>query len=285
MDIAYPVAEMPAANQKVSTTVSQITAGGPATNAAVTFAFLGGKTTLISAVGQHALSAVIRQDLQRHNICLHDIAGRQTGPPPVSSILVLPNGDRSVVSANANAFPDLNAELDREWFGQARFVLVDGHYPALCHAAATHARAAGLDVILDAGSWKQGTPALLSHTTIALCSNDFRPPGCATTDEVFDFLTRSGVQRIAITRGADSILYVDHGASGEIPVERIKPLDTTAAGDVFHGAFCYRFSMCSEFADALRFAAKAATFSCRHIGTRSWMDAFPTQSSYKFYFP
>ncbi len=271
VDIAYPVEQVPAPNQKVSTPVPEIAAGGPATNAAVTFAFLGGRSTLVTAVGQHALASVVRQDLEQCNVTLHDVAAQQQGLPPVSSILVLPNGDRSVVSANAKAFPELRIETRAEWFDEVRFVLIDGHYPALCNAVAREARAAAIDVVLDAGSWKDGTPALLPNTNIALCSNDFRPPGCVTTDDVFRFLSSRGVERVAITRGAESILYMEKGLRGEIAVNPVKAVDTTGAGDVFHGAFCYRFSLSRDFKDALSFAAKVATFSCMHVGTRSWM--------------
>lgn len=274
VDIAYRVSEIPAPNQKVSTAAPQIAAGGPATNAAVTFAFLGGKSVLISAIGQHALSSVIRKEMEQYDICLHDIAEAQCTPPPLSSILVLPNGDRTVVSANANAFPDLNVERKSGLFNHARFVLLDGHYPALCNVIACEGRAAGLEIILDAGSWKERMSELLPNITIALCSNDFLPPGTETTAEVFQYLSDHGIERVAVTRGANSIPYMNDGVFGEIPVEHINEADTTAAGDVFHGAFCYRFSLGHDFVDALAFAAKVATFSCMHSGTRSWMSAF-----------
>ena len=274
VDLGYRVNEIPGPNQKVSTAAPLVAAGGPATNAAITFAFLGGKSTLITAVGGHALGAVIRQDLEHFGVSLHDIAAGQTAMPAVSSILVLPNGERSVVSANAKAFPELKIEIDREWLDGARFVLIDGHYPALCNTVASEARAAGLDVILDAGSWKEGMDALLSKATVALCSHDFRPPGCASSDDVFQRVVDGGVARVAITRGAESILYRGDAKCGEVAVENVQAVDTTGAGDVFHGAFCYRFSLVRDFADALNFAAKIATFSCGHLGTRSWMEAF-----------
>ena len=81
---------------------------------------------------------------------------------------------------------------------------------------------------------------------------------------------------MAITRGAESILYMHNGKIGEIPVERVEPVDTTGAGDIFHGAFCYRFSKPGhDFVDALTFAAQIATSTCLHIGTRAWMEALP----------
>ena len=65
VDVSYTVDAVPRRNQKISVKAQLITPGGPATNAAATFAFLGGRTTLVTAVGAHPLSAVIRDDLTR----------------------------------------------------------------------------------------------------------------------------------------------------------------------------------------------------------------------------
>ena len=63
VDISYAVEEIPKPNQKISVPEQLVNAGGPATNAAVTFAFLGGHATLASAVGRSPLSRIIRDDL------------------------------------------------------------------------------------------------------------------------------------------------------------------------------------------------------------------------------
>lgn len=81
---------------------------------------------------------------------------------------------------------------------------------------------------------------------------------------------------MAITRGAAPIIYLDNRKRGKIPVERVRPTDTLGAGDIFHGAFCYQASQRGQsFRDSLGFAARVATFSCLHLGTRLWMEAFP----------
>src|ERR1700723_2996193 len=73
VDISYTVDDFPQGNQKISVPAQLITAGGPATNAAATFAFLGGRTTLVTAVASHALAARIRDDLAHFSIRLHDM--------------------------------------------------------------------------------------------------------------------------------------------------------------------------------------------------------------------
>ena len=179
VDLSYQVDQIPWRNQKISVPAQLITAGGPATNAAATFAFLGGRTTLVTAVGSHALAAVIRSDLARLSIRLHDMARGRRESPPVSSVTVhRASGDRTVVSANAAVFSTVNAEFDPKWLRGVSIVEVDGQYMPLCIAAARAACERGIPVVLDSGSWKPGMPKLLPFLDTVICSGDFRPPGC-----------------------------------------------------------------------------------------------------------
>jgi sugar/nucleoside kinase (ribokinase family) len=277
VDLAYVVDEIPRRNQKISVPNQQLSAGGPATNASVTFSFLGGRSALITAVGTHPLGTVIRQDLDRFSVSLHDIALQRKEAPPVSSILVVRgSGERTVVSANAAAFGTISAKFNPRWFKDMSIVQVDGHYMALCIAAARLARARSIPVVLDSGSWKEGMADLLPLIDMAICSDDFRPPGCQGDADALEFLVGYGISQVAITRGPSPIMYLDNGKRGKIPVKRLRPTDTLGSGDIFHGAFCYH--ACQErhsFRDCLTFASRVATVSCLHPGTRVWMKAFP----------
>jgi sugar/nucleoside kinase (ribokinase family) len=276
IDLLYVVDEIPRPNAKISVPGQQITSGGPAANAAVTFAALGGSSTLVTAVGQHVLAAAIREEMRRFSVALYDIAPDQSAAPPASSILVLRNtGERTVVSANATAFPPLSFVLDPRWFEDVSILLVDGHYMELCIRAAQLARSRKIPVVLDSGSWKQDMEALLPCVDIAICSDDFRPPGCVDDTDALEFLVRAGPARVGITRGPAPIRYHENGAAGELPVEQVLARDTLGAGDIFHGAFCFRTCQGYTFTDALKFAAQVATFSCCQIGTRAWIESFP----------
>ena len=280
IDLAYAVDEVPRRNQKISVPGQQISAGGPSANAAATFAFLGGRAALVTAVGSHPLGGLIRGDLDHFSVVLHDVARRRKEPPPVSSILVVRGtGERTVVSANATVFSPIDAEFNPRWLRGVRIVQVDGHYMLLCIAAARLARRCGIPVVLDSGSWKSGMNELLRFVDIAICSDDFRPPGCRDVDDVLEFLGEQGIRNIAITRGAGAIRFIDYAERGKIAVERIRPIDTLAAGDIFHGAFCYYACQPNpNFCEALSAAARVATFSCRYPGTRSWMESFSAGS-------
>jgi sugar/nucleoside kinase (ribokinase family) len=276
VDLSYTVDEIPQRNQKVSVGAQGITAGGPAANAATTFALLGGRTALVTAVGSHPLAAIIREDLERSSITLHDMIRSRREPPPVSSILVhRATGERSVVSANAAVLSPIAAGFHPRWLAGVSIVEVDGQYMSLCIVAAKAARQRGIPVVLDGGSWKPGIAELLPHLDTVICSADFRPPGRRSEEDTFAYLSSRKIPRIAITRGGSSIRFVNGEERGEIRVPRIRAVDTLGAGDIFHGAFCYY--ACDprrSFRESLEAAMKVATFSCKYTGTRSWMQAF-----------
>ncbi len=184
-------------------------------------------------------------------------------------------GERTVVSANASVFSPLSADFNPRWLRGVRILQVDGQYMPLCIAAARMAHQHGITVVLDSGSWKPGMSRLLPFLDIMICSADFRPPGCRSIADVFAFLAARRIQKIAIIRGPSSLFFAENGSRGEIPVQKIRPIDTLGAGDIFHGAFCYYAHPDACFRDALMKAARVATFSCRYPGTRSWMDKFP----------
>jgi sugar/nucleoside kinase (ribokinase family) len=276
VDVSYTVDEIPRRNQKISVKAQRVTAGGPATNAAATFAFLGGRTTLVTAVGSHPLARAIREDLSGLSIRIHDMARERHESPPVSSVMVdRATGDRTVVSANAAVFSPLKGKLDPRWLAGVSIVQLDGQYMPLCIAAAQAAREHGIPVVLDSGSWKPGMAGLLKLVDTVICSGDFRPPGCRSHTDVFDYLAARKIIRVAITRGGSATRFVDGAKRGEISVPQIRPVDTLGAGDIFHGAFCYYASRPEvAFREALAAAAQVASFSTKYSGARSWMRHF-----------
>jgi sugar/nucleoside kinase (ribokinase family) len=186
--------------------------------------------------------------------------------------MVLPGGERSIVSANSKAFGNIDAQPEQAWLEGANVVLLDGHYMTACQRVSGLAHSRSIPVVLDCGSWKDGTEVLLSEATAVICSNDFRPPGATDAEDVFRFLTRFGLQQIAITRGPDPILFVDGPRRGELAVPQVDAVDTCGAGDIFHGAFCYVFAGGQRsFVECLDSAAQIASISCTYLGTRSWM--------------
>jgi sugar/nucleoside kinase (ribokinase family) len=276
IDIVYAVDEFPGANTKVEASSQDVFVGGPATNAAVVFAHLGGKATLVTAVGRNAVANVVREELEEYSVQLVDLNPDFEGVPALSSVSVDSHGSRNVVSANATRITTRAAEVDQSLCEEASIVLVDGHYPQACQAWAAAARARGTPVVLDGGSWKDGTDELLKSVHTAICSADFLPPGCVSKDETIQFLKNCGIANIAITNGAEPIQFVSGQSSGTLSVPQVEVVDTMGAGDILHGAYCYFASTGRGFIESLAEAAKVASESCRYAGTRDWMRHLPS---------
>jgi sugar/nucleoside kinase (ribokinase family) len=272
IDLVYQVAVVPSQNQKVVARSQDVSVGGPATNAAVTFAHLGGKSTLVTVVGSHALREVVLADLHGFGIEHIDLNPSFAGMPALSAVLVTPDGSRTVVSANATRIPCTPPEPDGQALSTARVLLVDGHHMAAAIPYTIAANSRAVPVVLDGGSWKEGIENLLSHVAIAICSADFLPPGCTTYEESMQYLHEHGVTQVAVSRGEAPILVRDTLGTASIPVRQIRAEDTLGAGDVLHGAFCFALAQGLSFRASLAWAAEIATISCEHGGARSWMS-------------
>ncbi len=271
IDVVYGVDEFPAANTKVAARSQEVFVGGPATNAAVTFAQLGGEPALVAAVGRNTLAVVVREEIKKHKIQLVDLNPEFEGLPALSSVTVDSKGRRNVVSANATRATIPPARVDASLCESARIVMVDGHFMEACQEWAGAAKARGKPVVLDGGSWKDGTDELLKSVQTAICSADFLPPGCASRDKVIAFLKSKGVANIAITDGAKAIHFASGQSSGTISVPQVEVVDTMGAGDILHGAYCFFASTGRGFIESLAEATKIASESCRYAGTREWM--------------
>jgi sugar/nucleoside kinase (ribokinase family) len=273
LDLIYLAPQLPRSDEKIVAIDSTTAAGGPATNAAVAFQSLGNQAKLLSAIGQHPSTTMIRVDLG--DLALWDLAPDRTESPPISSIIVTQStGDRAVISINATRCQADVADIPADILQDVAIVLIDGHQMAVGAAIAAQAKTLGIPVAIDGGSWKPGFDSVLPHVDYAICSANFRPPGTSKPDEVFDFLARFGIPYSAITQGAEPILYRDHGQSGAIPVPPIQSVDTLGAGDFFHGAFCH-FILQMPFPEALGQAATVAGRSCQSFGSRSWLREDP----------
>ncbi len=273
LDVVHVVEAGLAPNQKVTALRQDIAGGGPAANAAVTFAALGGKATLLTALGSHPLARVAAHELTSHGVVIVDATPQEIREPAVSLIRVVSDtGERSVSSVNASgaeAAPP--SDLDR-FVSAADVVVVDGHHPQLALDAAELARTDGVPVVLDAGSWKPILAQLLGLVDVAICSADFADPGRAP---VLDNILGHGAASAAVTNGAQPIQWATRADSGTIPVPQVSARDTAGAGDAFHGAAAYALAGRASWPATLEFAAQIAAVRVQHLGPRAWLAAIP----------
>ncbi len=272
VDIIHYVPRFPGVNEKLKSERLLSYAGGPAANAAVAFTALGNTSTLITAIGNHSGGVYIKEELSDWGVDVMDYTSQPERPPIMSSIIVdLSNGNRMAVYSNTD-LRRLKRDASNETLLENKDILMlDGHYMEQAVVMAEKARTLHIPTVLDGGSWKEGEEALLPFIDFAICSADFFPPECSDQEAVISFLQNHGIQKIAITRGADPVVVVDKSEKTEVPVMDINPMDTLGAGDIFHGAFCH-FILQNDYLTSIGRAAEIASLSCTSLGTRNWIE-------------
>lgn len=256
VDLVHRVPRIPGPDEKAQATSVTVAAGGPALNAAVTAAVLGAEVTLVTAVGNHPLGDLIRQDLDGYGVSLLDAATSSTEPPPLSAVTVEEGtGRRSIVSRNAGALTLRMPPCDL-----SGVVLVDGHHPALARAAAANAGT----LVVDAGHWRPVFAEILPHADVVAASSGFHLPGGGPL--------RSVAPHVAVTDGPAPVRWWSGTESGERPVPTVDAADTAGAGDAFHGALAVAIARGAGFVEALDEAIRVAAIRVQHAGPRAWLS-------------
>lgn len=264
-DILYYTDDLPVHNHKSKTDDFAVYIGGPAANAAVTYAALGGDATLATCLGDSTESRAMIEELERYGVKVLNYS-EYDAVPNTACIVVSSDGKRTILSGQ-HPFV-VNREYD---LGEYDFALFDCNQQeislAVLAALDTSEPAEKRTVVLDAGSVKPNIEKFLERADIVIASEDFKDVEGRTIFEM-----ECNAAHKAITRGEKPILYGGKGVSEELPVASVKAVDTLGAGDIFHGAFCYGyFEKGYSCEDALMFAGKVASESVKYRGPREWM--------------
>mgnify|MGYP000641990252 CR=1 FL=1 len=268
VDVLSVLAVEPPSDGKVQAVDTLVVAGGPAVNAAVTFAVLGGEAHAASSLGNGAMRTVLDEDAARHGVKLHELSTDQDFSTPISTVLsVKASGSRTIV--NDARHHARHFVRNPPWLTEAWDVMLLDQYEAgfvMEHADAI--RTSHAPVILDGGSMKAETDMFLDLADIPMVSETFHPDGPDGAAVMFE---DRGFTRWAVTLGTEGVLLHDRGVTERIPAKGVDVVDTMGAGDIFHGAFAAAFAGGQTFREAVEFAMGIAADACRHPGTRAWI--------------
>lgn len=268
-DILYYTDDLPAHNHKSKTDDFATYIGGPAANAAITYAALGGDATLATCLGTGTESRAMIEELNGYGVKVLNYSEYDTAPN-TACIVVSSDGKRTILSGQHKF--EVNREYDLSDYD---FALFDCNQQEISldvlDALDTLESVERTTVVLDAGSWKTNIEKFLERADIVIASEDFKD---ASGNTVFEM--KCEATHKAMTRGEKPILYENGEDSSELSVEPVKAVDTLGAGDIFHGAFCYGyFEKGYSCEDALAFAGKVASESVKYRGPREWMKRLP----------
>jgi sulfofructose kinase len=267
-DLAMAVDHHPGEDEKCAATAMAACGGGPAANAAVTVARLGGVSAFAGYLGNDVHGCLHFDELAREGVHTRWVA-RGNHPTPLSVILVKPNGDRTVVNHRIRTPVLSTDEID---FSHCRpkVILFDGHEPPISLDLAAKARAGGIPTVLDAGSVHGGTVDLLPLMDYVVASARFARDFTGESDpqRAVEKLGRSGLFA-AVTLGEKGLVWKDTSTEARaLPAYPVAVVDTTGADDAFHGAFALGLARLCDMETILRHASAAAALTCTRLGAR-----------------
>jgi sugar/nucleoside kinase (ribokinase family) len=274
LDVIFGFDRYPAEDTKNTARQFTLAAGGPATNAAVVFSYLRGEAQLISALGKSSISMIAAEDLARNGVKHFDIAADLERAPALSAIAVGNRGSRTIFTSPAinDQFEDALTDKQAAAFVKGSdILLLDGHQATLAIKVARQAKKNHVTVVLDGDLYTPDMEDMFPMADIVIFGKSFTIPGVRSKSGVFKYLQSFGVKCLIATNGAKPVEFVSDGAIGAVSVEKIHATDTLAAGDFFHGAFCYSYGVHRDLRRAVQFAARVAGRSVTRFGTRDWM--------------
>lgn len=281
MDLVIAVGRLPRAGETLSGGDLALFPGGKGANQACAAARLGGRVFMIGQVGADPFGPKLLASLREAGVDVSRV-GVSERPTGCACIYVLPDGENSIViSPGANATLDPGTALSRlEDLTEGDILLAQLEIPIeTVEAAFKHALNRGAIAILDPAPARPLPAGLLA--TVGVLTPNQTEAACVLNDphnEVRDFnqaaaaaarLIQLGPRAVVMKLGSLGSLWSD-GTSRE-PAEafRVTAVDTTAAGDVFNGAFAVALAEGAPVASALRFANAAAAISVTRAGAQT----------------
>ena len=274
-DVSLFVDQYPQENTKCETHESLEACGGPAANAAWLLSSWGLRTGFAGLVGDDVHGRRTRDEFIAAGTDVSLLEMRPGHATPLSMILVnRQNGRRTIINRKLKG---ASLSLDAAMLAplKPRVLLFDGHE---LEASLTALEAFPDAIsILDAGSWREGTAALAGKVHFLAASERFAlqatgMKGLRDDAERRHCLTRLRQQfatKTIFTLGERGLIFDVGDGFHEIPAFQAGTVDTTAAGDIFHGAFAYAIAGGLPLLEALRFSSMTASLSVRKAGGRS----------------
>lgn len=243
--------------------------GGMAATSLAAAAQVGIPVAYIGMAGADASGRWLKRQLEKQGVDCRQMILRKGFTTPVSQVIVQQrSGHRRIFHYRPKPFDLSIEEIDFSVLDHARFLHLDGHHLNAAVEAARYARRIGVRVCLDASFPYPGLERLLPLVDYLICNRHFpqRFTGNKNLRSALESLAEYGSRMTAATLGAKGVLWRSRGKFETQPAFPVEVVDTTGAGDVFHGAFLAALCKGMQVRSAVRYAAAAASLSCRALG-------------------
>lgn len=246
--------------------------GGQVASAMVTCAKLGLRVKYIGTVGDDHRGEIQMESLRGSGIDISDVQVRRNCANQSAYILIdNTTGERTVLWRRPDCLKLDPSEIREEMIASARLLHIDGHDTAAVERAARIARAHGIPVTVDVDTIYHGFDRVLPFVDYLVTSSEF-PARWTNESDPFAALetiqNEHGMKVAAMTLGAHGALARFGGRFYYSPAFVVNCVDTTGAGDVFHGAFCYSVLRGMSIERTLDFCNAMAALNCTALGAR-----------------
>lgn len=247
--------------------------GGPAATAIVAAARLGALTAFIGAVGNDNKGLAILDGLKAENVNTNymQIKSGETSPGAFCWV-EKDTGKRSIAWTRGTSMPLDASHIDEKLIASAKLLHLDGHNTEAAIRAALIARENGVLVSLDAGTIVPRIDELVLLSDICIASEYFALKFTGKSD--VKSATRClyddyGCKVAAVTSGEKGVFAIANQTEVKQEAFKVAVVDTTGAGDVFHGAFAYAWIQGWNIKKSLEFASATAALKCTKFGGRT----------------
>ncbi|UGA56873.1 PfkB family carbohydrate kinase [Vibrio sp. VB16] len=270
LDRVQRVKELPTSGGKFVATDYFEIGGGPAATAAVAVAKLGHEVDFIGRVGGDSVAKTMLDELAGYGVNVTKSIHIPSASSAFSAVLVDDEGERMIINYQDKSLSRDIEPLKSVDFSTYSTILCDVRWPEGAKYALEQARKYRIPSVLDADL----SPDSISDLVELADHVAFSQPGLAKfteTDDPIQGLKTAQKRtkgKVYVTVGAEGCYWLEGGELKHQQGKVVDVVDTTGAGDVFHGAFAVAVSEQMESRQSVVFSNTVAALKCTKLGGR-----------------
>jgi sugar/nucleoside kinase (ribokinase family) len=268
IDVTFLTDRLPVGDEKHVASAYAISFGGNAVTAAFCCAKLSIVPDLLTTVADDWLGRMFLEMAAKYAIAIHP---RIVGTSSLSFIMPK-DGLRAIVRCRDDSYLGSFPVFD---LMGCRALHVDGHQPDAAIHHAKLCRSAGILTSLDGGGLRSNTHELLAFIDVAVVATRLCEQMGLAPPEMLDYLKSRGCRIGGVTMGERGLTWYDQTGTvrplAALAVPADKVVDTSGAGDVFHGAYLYSYlaDPTQTWESHFKFARAAAAYKIQHLGNEA----------------
>ena len=247
--------------------------GGPASTALVTLSRLGVQTSFLGSISDDYFGNKILKNLEKENVDISCLKTTRGHTSQFAFIAVSRENGKRTIFWHRGSVPHLKpSHVDLSVFPDALVLHIDGLMIEASLSAAKQAKKLGMTVVMDGGTLRKGSRELIQFVDILIVCELFATSLVgrdAPIEKALDTLRDLGPSEVIITMGPNGSVGLNDQGIFRQEAFQVAAVDTTGAGDVYHGAYIYGLLQKWEMPECMRFASAAAALKCRKVGAQA----------------